>query len=133
LSAVSAIDAVVALVVRHGAEEDDARGIATYIADRCAGLSLASVHSSGHSSLKRDAFLVRQCRLSPRQVSAWLALIRGTRAVRRNGRTYGGCPGVVESILIGTLEPERWARYDRLARVAATGRLQPSVSAFGRA
>jgi hypothetical protein len=127
-----AVDTVASWVAARGADREQACLIADYIADRCAGLSIASVHSSEHSSLVRDDYLVRQLGLSRRQVTAWLALIRGTRAVHRDGKTYGGCPGLVESIASGRIGPRERRRFERLAHMAATGhRPQPARIASG--
>lgn len=120
MSVSSPLDPLVELVVSHVMPECRARTIAEYLADRCASLSLASLHSSSHSSLRYDRFLTGDLGLEARQLSAWIALLRGTRAVqRRDGRTVGGFPGLLESLLRGPLRPEQQRRFDRLARTAA--------------
>jgi len=124
----NAIESVVELVHSRGASRDDCRLIASYVADRCVGLSIASLHSSSHSALHRDPFLTRQMCLNPRQVRAWLSLIRGTRAVYRNGRTYGGRRGFIEAVSMGPITDAEKHRFERLAYVAATGRLAGSVA-----
>jgi len=115
------LDSVVRLVESCGADADESRRIAHYITDRCAGLSLSTLYSSTHSALTRDDFLGNRAGLSPRQIRAWLALIRGTRSVRRHGRTYGGCRGLIEAVATGEVTPDERSRFERLARVAARG------------
>jgi len=117
------VQTVADLVASKGEKADRATTIAEYIADRCAGLSLASVHSSGHASLHRDTFLRQSLGLSNRQVSAWLGLLRGTRPVYRLGRVVGGLPGLAECLVAGSVDEEAMRRFDRLATVAATGQL----------
>jgi hypothetical protein len=117
----STIDTVSERVSACGVDLEDSRAIAYYIADRCAGLSIASAHSSSHSSLHHDPYLVQQLGLEPRQISAWLALIRGTRSVARNGRTSGGSPGMVETLVSGRMRSADQQRLNRLAFIAATG------------
>ena len=126
----AALAAVIDLVARSGMERDRAENIAEYIADRCAGLSLTTVHSSGHSALRRDGYLVGQMGLRPRQIGAWLALVRGTRTARgRNGRVAGGFPGLPEACASGRIPPESRRRYERLAFVAAHGHPQRPCAA----
>jgi hypothetical protein len=120
---VSPLDTVVDWVCAHGANHDQAHAIAHFVADRCAGLTIASAHSSGHSSLRQDPYLVHRLRLNRRQISAWLALIRGTRPITSKGRTVGGRPGLIEMLVAGELESTDRRRFERLAHVAATGRL----------
>lgn len=117
------MEALVGLVSSAGLERERATAIAEYVTDRCAGLSVASVHSSTHSSLRRDTFLRQNMALSSRQIGAWVALIRGTRAVRRrsDGRVVGGQPGLIEVMARGQLNQEHLRRFQRLARVAAVG------------
>lgn len=122
------IDTVATWVAKAGADEAGAREIAEYVADRCAGLTIASAYASENSSLQNDAFLRQSVGLSPRQIRAWLALVRGTRAVVRNGRTYGGCPGLVETTVRGRLSAAEHRRFERLARIAATGCLRNTES-----
>lgn len=122
----AALDHVVDVVARHGMARERAELIAEYIADRCAGFSLTTVHSSGHSSLHRDGFLLRQMGLRPRQIGAWLALIRGTRPVRdRAGRLVGGRPGLLEAASTGHVTATDMRRFDRLAFVAVHGHRPP--------
>lgn len=123
------LDALVGLVSAAGLEPARAAAIAEYVTDRCAGLSVASVHSSTHSSLRRDTFLRQNMALSSRQIGAWVALIRGTRAVRRrsDGRVVGGQPGLIEVIARGTLDEEQVRRFRRLAKVAAVGNARAAV------
>jgi len=126
------VDVVAEWVAARGEDRETARLIAHYLADRCAGLSVASAHSSGSSSLKRDPFLTRDLGLTRRQVSAWLALIRGTRPIHRAGRTYGGRAGLVQSLATAGPTSAQRSRFERLARVAATGRLpDPHAPARG--
>ena len=113
------LDELVDLVGEHGMDPTRAATIAAYIADRCAGLSLATVHSSAHSSLHNDAFLLDRCALSRSQVAAWLALVRGTRPVRRGHRLVGGQPGFVEAVARGSLDVQQLSRFRALARRAA--------------
>jgi hypothetical protein len=116
----ASLDDLVELVAAHGMARHRARIIAEYLADRCSSLSLASLHSSSHSSLRFDRYLVDELGLDRHQVSAWIALIRGTRAVhRRDGRTVGGFPGLLESLHRGPLRPEQRRRFERLAHVAS--------------
>jgi hypothetical protein len=118
------VDAITYLVSRHGVPRERAALIADYICDRCANLSLATVHSSSTSALHRDAFLTQHMQLTRRQIAAWVALIRGTRPVRaRDGRTIGGFPGMLQTLAGDRIEPAQMRRYERLAYVAATGRL----------
>ena len=118
------IDTVVYLVSRYGMPHGRAALIADYVCERCARLSLTTVHSSGTSSLPRDPFLLQQMQLNRRQIAAWVALIRGTRPVRtRDGRTLGGCPGMLQVLAANRIEPDQMRRFERLAFIAATGRL----------
>jgi len=119
----NAIDTVADLVHSRGAPRAECLAIAYYIADRSAGLSLATVHSSSRSALRADAFLTHEMRLTPRQVRAWLALIRGTGCVQRRGRTHGGRPGMVQALATGRVSEREQMRFDRLAHIAATNGL----------
>jgi hypothetical protein len=129
-----ALEYVSGLVSHHGLAPERADLLADYITDRCAGLSLASAHSSSFSNLYNDTFLVHDMRLTRRQISAWLALIRGTRAVRlKDGRVTGGYPGLVEVLAVGELDPARRRRFERLAaRAAGTSPSRPHLEAPGR-
>jgi hypothetical protein len=116
------LDAVTDLVAARGVDRARASMIAVYLADRCAGLSLTTVHSSSRSSLRRDVYLVTHLGLTPPQIGAWLALIRGTRAVRqRDGRLVGGYPGMIEVLATGVMEDCQLQRFQRLAQIAAHG------------
>ena len=116
---ISPLDRLVDLIVAHGMDRDRASLIATYLADRCAGLTIATLHSSSTASLHGDGFLVANLALDRRQITAWLTLLRGTRAVRRrNGEVVGGCPGFIEAAA-SSASAESLARYRRLARIAA--------------
>lgn len=118
-----ALQSIVDLVAANGMDRAKATLITMYIADRCAGLSMATVHSSSRSSLHRDEYLLEQLALSHQQISAWLALIRGTRAVRqRDGRIAGGCPGMTQVVATGTMDAQQLRRFRRLAKYAAVGR-----------
>jgi hypothetical protein len=117
----SGIDHASSLVHSCGADPEESRLIAQYITDRCAGLSLTTLHSSSYSALTHDPFLVNSIGLSRRQIRAWLALIRGTRSVRRGDRVYGGCRGLIEAARSEQMTARERARFERLARVAANG------------
>lgn len=110
---------LVELVTAHGMDPDRAATIAAYLADRCAGLSIASAHSSAHSSLARDPYLRDRLELTATQISAWLALVVGTRAVRRRGRRVGGHPGFIAAVATGPLSVEQRLRFAGLADRAA--------------
>jgi len=119
----SVIDKIATMVHVHGTPLDECRLVASYIADQSAGRTVASLYSSSHSALTNDQFLVRRIGLSPRQVRAWTALIRGTRTIQREGRTLGGKRGMVEALTIGPIDERERMRFERLAHIAATGRL----------
>jgi hypothetical protein len=115
----SPLDRLVDLVAAHGMDRDRASLIATYLADRCAGLSIATLHSSSTASLRQDAFLVEHLGLDRRQLTAWVALLRGTRPVRRrDGEIVGGRPGFVEAAASSD-SAESALRFRRLAQRAA--------------
>jgi hypothetical protein len=123
----SRIDALVQrvadLVRAHGAEFETCLAVATYVADRAATLSLTTAYSSTRSALTRDRYLTGTLGLTPRQVRAWLALIRGTRTTRGPaGRRYGGRRGLIAALAAGDLTPAERHRFGRLAQIAATGR-----------
>ena len=129
------LQAVVDLVAGSGANPERASLICEYIADRCAVLTVATAHSSSHSSLRRDPFLASRMGLRPEQIGAWISLLRGTRAVRRaDGRIVGGCPGVVQVLRTGQIDEPTRRRFARLARTAAGGRSEatPTTSAHVR-
>lgn len=117
----SPLAALVDLVAEHGMDRDRAATIAVYVADRCAGISLASAHSSGHAALRNDEFLTGRLAMSRPQISAWLALVRGTRPVHRRGRIVGGHPGFVEATVRGSLDARQRQRFEKLARCATGG------------
>jgi hypothetical protein len=117
------LDRVAELVHAHGVDVELCQAVATYVADRAATLSLASAYASTRSALTRDRYLTSTVGLSPRQVRAWLALIRGTRTTRgANGRRYGGRRGLIAALAAGDLSPAEQRRFARLAQIAATGR-----------
>jgi hypothetical protein len=117
------LEVVADLVHTHGADVEMCRAVAIYVADRAATLSLASAYSSTRSALPRDPYLTGTLRLTPRQVRAWLALIRGTRTTGgRGGRRYGGKRGLIAALAAGDLTPAEQHRFGRLAQIAATGR-----------
>jgi hypothetical protein len=118
-----ALHRVAELVRTHGADLEVCRAVATYVADRAASLSLSSAYASTRSALTRDRYLTSTLGLTPRQVRAWLALIRGTRTTRGpNGRRYGGRRGLVAALAAGDLTAAEQHRFARLAQIAATGR-----------
>lgn len=115
----SPLDRLIDLVTGYGVDRDQVATVADYLADRCAGASLATLHSSATVSLRQDAFLVEHLGLSRQQISAWLALLRGTRAVRRrDGGIVGGRPGFIE-IAVHSDSAESVERFRRLAARAA--------------
>jgi hypothetical protein len=117
------LDRVAELVHAHGADVEVCRAVAIYVADRAATLTVASVYASTRSALTHDSYLTVTLGLSPRQVRAWLALIRGTRTTRGpDGRCYGGRRGLVAALAVGDLSPAEQQRFARLAQIAATGR-----------
>jgi hypothetical protein len=120
----NSIEVVADLVHAHGAARTDAHTIADYLADRIASVTLATAYSSSHSALSRDSFLRHDMQLSPRQIRAWLALLRGTRPVRRGNRTVGGKPGLVQAFRVDAITDTERRRFQRLAHTAATGRLR---------
>jgi hypothetical protein len=127
---------LIALVTAHGMDPGKATLIATYLADRCAGVSVATLHSSSTASLRTDPFLVEKLGLGRRQIAAWLALMRGTRAVRRrNGDLAGGCRGFIEDAARSG-PAESSPRFQRLARLAAghdvPHRCEPSAPPISR-
>jgi hypothetical protein len=130
------LDRLIALVAEYGLDCDQAAMIASYLADRCAGLRVSTLHSSSTASLRTDPFLVDQLGLGRRQIAAWLALLRGTRAVRRsNGELVGGCRGFIEDAArSGPAESSR--RFQRLAKLAAgndvPARCQPPAPSVSR-
>lgn len=113
------LERLVDLVAESGMERERATTIAYYLADRCAGVRLSTLHSSSRVSLRRDAFLVERLGLSPGEITAWLALVRGTRPVRRrSGEIVGGHPGFIEAAAQSeTAETD--PRFRRLAQRAA--------------
>jgi hypothetical protein len=114
---------VAELVQAHGTDAEVSQAVATYVADRAATLSLASAYASTRSALTRDRYLTGTLGLTPRQVRAWLALIRGTRTTRGPaGRRYGGRRGLIVALTVGDLTAAERHRFDRLAQIAATGR-----------
>jgi hypothetical protein len=119
----ASLDRVAELVHTHGADAEMCRAVAVYVADRAASLSLASAYASTRSALTRDRYLTSTLGLTPRQVRAWLALIRGTRTTRGpDGRRYGGRRGLVAALADGDLTAAEQHRFARLAQIAATGR-----------
>lgn len=123
----ASLRAVVDMVVAAGADSQRASVVCEYVADRCATLTVATAHSSSHASLRNDAYLTGVLGLDQAQIAAWLALVRGTRRVRRaDGRVVGGCPGLLEVIATGRLDDRARRRFARLARIAACG--SPTVS-----
>jgi hypothetical protein len=118
----SPLEELVDLVAMQGMPRERAETITCYVADRSVGLSLSTVHSSARSALRHDPFLLDSMALTQGQIRAWLALVRGTRAVRRaNGKVVGGCPGFVEARL-GEMTDLQLERFRRLARTAARAR-----------
>lgn len=119
--AAALLERLVELVAAQGMERELAEDIVYYLADRCATMSLATVHSSSATSMQGDAFLVERLGLERSQISAWIALLRGTRAVRRHdGEVAGGCPGFIEvAATDGSAETQ--LRFRRLAQRAAGG------------
>lgn len=116
----SPLQAVVDLVAAHGMDREKAEQVAYYLADRSSGLRISTIHSSGHSALAHDEFLTCRMGLTVPQIRAWMALLRGTRPVRRaNGHIVGGCPGYLEAILTGPVCARQMQRYQFLARRAA--------------
>jgi hypothetical protein len=116
--AASPLDRLVEFVAAHGMDREKASLIAVYLADRCAGLSVATLHSSSTAAVRMDPFL-NQLGLSHCQIAAWLALVRGTRAVRRQrGDLVGGRPGFVE-VAVSSEGAESIPRFQRLASLAA--------------
>jgi hypothetical protein len=116
---VSELERLVDLVAEFGMERERATTIAYYLADRCSGVRLSTLHSSSRVSLRRDAFLVEQVGLGARQITAWLALVRGTRPVRRrSGEIVGGRPGFIE-VAVQSETAETDQRFRRLAQRAA--------------
>jgi hypothetical protein len=113
------LEEVIRLVAAHGADPDAIRAALYYLLDRTAGLSVATVHSSPHSSPHTDPFLTSRLGLSRRQVRALLSLLRGSRPIRRGGRTIGGLPGMVAVLAAGTMTDADLRRFTRLARIAA--------------
>jgi hypothetical protein len=113
------LEEVTRLVAAHGADPDAVRAALYYLLDRTAGLSVATVHSSPHSSPHGDPFLTGRLGLSRRQVGALLSLLRGSRPIRRGGRTIGGLPGMVAVLAAGTMTDADLRRFTRLARIAA--------------
>lgn len=77
------LDAVTDLVTAHGADRARASMIAVYLADRCAGLNLSTVHSSSRSPLRRDRYLVTQLGLTPARTVERRLHVHYPRAVHR--------------------------------------------------
>jgi hypothetical protein len=119
------LDRLISMVAGYGMDRDRAAMIASYLADRCAGLSVSTLHSSSTGALRSDPYLVDQLGLGRRQIAAWLALMRGTRAVRRrNGDLVGGCRGFIEDAARSG-PAEASPRFQRLAQLAAGNAAQP--------
>lgn len=113
------LDQVIALVTAHGGDPEATAAAVVYLAERTAGLSVATAHSSPHSSPRFDTYLRSHLRLTGRQIGALLCLIRGSRAVRRGSSTVGGHPSMVAVLATGTVTPADRRRFERLARIAA--------------
>lgn len=115
----SPLDRLIDLVASYGMDRDRAETIANYLADRCAELSVATLHSSSTALVRRDAFLRDKLGLDQRQLAAWVTLLVGTRRVRRReGGSVGGRPGFIQ-VAVESTSAESVERFRRLSRRAA--------------